>query len=319
MNETGILIFLRSQDADNARILRPKADELVTRGLTKKYLSFILKSCEKAHNAFVLILPNLGGDKVLSLPLTPSEVTYYINHNHFISKKHQEALDKTLEIVNNPPKVNQDTKLKIDPLLKELENIYNKSPRKYPGFIELLKKYRQYIISDLEKTEDTKKENLSDSEEEFSCYEQLFYINKFCYKIIWSISNANEIIKKYNIPKKEYKIDELLPLVTESNIVKSHLEKAIDNDKPIIIASCPATTAGICVIDGNHRVISKYNNKQNTIEGYLLEPEQHIAAMLLDIHRILYKIHNNIFEILKYMNNEIELEDLKLLPINTNL
>ena len=132
------------------------------------------------------------------------------------------------------------------------------------------------------------------------------------YFVTWSIPAANRVIEKDNPSLCKFCLKEIVDIVDQRCINKSHLSKALNNHAPIIAASYPPLTTKnkFLIIDGNHRVISKYEAGQTVIPGYLLSPDQHLQAMVRSVHRTLYKIHYNYFTIASYIGGIITEEEL---------
>ncbi|PKM47985.1 MAG: hypothetical protein CVV03_01080 [Firmicutes bacterium HGW-Firmicutes-8] len=136
--------------------------------------------------------------------------------------------------------------------------------------------------------------------------------DKNFYFVTWNIPTAKQIIERDNPPLSIFSLKEIVDIVDRRCINESHLSKALNNDAPIIAASYPPlmTQNKFLIIDGNHRVISKYEAGQTVIPGYLLSPDQHIQAMVRSVHRTLYKIHYNYFMIASYIGGIITEEEL---------
>lgn len=142
--------------------------------------------------------------------------------------------------------------------------------------------------------------------------QKIFYNNENFYLVSWSIPKVNKVIAKYEISLCRFALKEIISVVDHAGINKSHLEFARKNNSPIFIASYPPikNKDKFLIIDGNHRVTSKYENGQETIPGYWLKPEQHIQAMRSELDRILFKIHSNYYMIASYLGGLISKKEL---------
>jgi len=142
--------------------------------------------------------------------------------------------------------------------------------------------------------------------------EKVVIDDKNFYFITWNIPAVKRIIERDNPTLSIFSLKEIVDMVDRRCINKSHLSKALNNEAPIIAASYPPlmTQNKLLIIDGNHRVISKYEAGQTVIPGYLLSPDQHIQAMVRSVHRTLYKIHYNYFMIASYIGGIITEEEL---------
>lgn len=133
------------------------------------------------------------------------------------------------------------------------------------------------------------------------------------YQVAWSIPVAKRIIRKYDPPLLEFQLKEMAPLVDKKGINQRHLDVALRNSAPIILALYPllVTVNKLLIIDGNHRVTAKEKDGQIKIPGYLLEPQHHMKAMIGEVDRTLYKIHSNYYHIACYMGGLINEQKLK--------
>lgn len=127
------------------------------------------------------------------------------------------------------------------------------------------------------------------------------------YAVAWSIPAAKDLIKKYQPPLDKFSLKKMIKFIDRECINESRLGFALNNNAPIIIASYPSmvTENKFLVIDGNHRVTSKYEDGQREIFGYILQPHQHLQAMVSENHRRLYKIHYNYYQIACYIGGLI--------------
>ena len=126
----------------------------------------------------------------------------------------------------------------------------------------------------------------------------------------WNITVANELVKEYSIPVTTLCINEVLPSSTVTEVNLSHLDYALKNNNPIIVAEMPQSPTKNIVIDGNHRVISRLHKGYHTIDAYVLQPSIHMLAMSSDLYTVLYGIHFNLAFILSYMTGKSTMEDL---------
>ncbi|PKM47984.1 MAG: hypothetical protein CVV03_01075 [Firmicutes bacterium HGW-Firmicutes-8] len=143
--------------------------------------------------------------------------------------------------------------------------------------------------------------------------EKIVISDRNFYFVTWNIPTAKQIIERDEPPLGEFCLKEIVDIVDLKCINESHLGKALNNEAPIITASYPPLTTKnkFLIIDGNHRVISKYEAGQTVIPGYLLSPDQHIQAMVRSVHRTLYKIHYNYFMIASYIGGVIGEQELR--------
>lgn len=136
------------------------------------------------------------------------------------------------------------------------------------------------------------------------------YSNGDYYNLIWSVDKAEVIIKKYNIMINKLDLSEIYTSVSEKKINKSHLNFASKNINPIIVGQFEPSGKAV-IIDGNHRVYSKYQNGDTEILAYLLSPKYQIQVMVGEIFKNLYKINSNLRYILEYVAGYSTEKELK--------
>ncbi|GAA3650278.1 hypothetical protein [Asaccharospora irregularis] len=313
-SKQGLYLFLEENDANNFKYNMPQnsQDRWVVRGIDKKLLNFILKQ----HNNNGNILPPLcisypvpkGISKVSLLKVTPEQIRYYIKHNRFEDINIQQSFENAKNIIKNAKKV-----LRIEPFLTYMENMYKKFPLVYEQMPELIDKYRKCLLKDIDNIDKEDYQLLKDPKGQ--CYTRTINLQQCSYEISWSVSKAKDIIKKYNIKEREFKVDKLISLVDRSNIVESHLDTVVNSEEPIIIAFCPIFQPDLVIIDGNHRVSAKFNSGKDKINAYFLKPNEHMQAMMYNYDRNLYKVHNNINEIIRYMSLQKDFDRLHMYDI----
>ncbi|MGN7472085.1 hypothetical protein [Brevibacillus sp. SAFN-007a] len=86
------------------------------------------------------------------------------------------------------------------------------------------------------------------------------------YSLIWDINRAqasiNYVFKQGRGQIFEPTAEELYPYTKRTDIQKSRLEYAYNNDMPVIVVDFTPTRERI-VIDGNHRVVERYRKDPN--------------------------------------------------------
>lgn len=175
----------------------------------------------------------------------------------------------------------------------------------YPGLQKILNYYKNEL---------KKSSGLSALLNFKETFIQKIYINdNNFYVIAWRIPVVKKIIKKYNLPLCKFKLDEIIDLVHPQYINKAHLGTALKNNAPIFMVSYPPvlTENKFLLIDGNHRVTSKHIAGQKEISGYILEPEQHLQAMVCKLDQTLFKIHYNYYMIASYIGGVIGVKELQ--------
>lgn len=132
------------------------------------------------------------------------------------------------------------------------------------------------------------------------------------YQMGWNIASAKKTVKRDRVPVSGVALKDLVNVVDQQYINRSHLEVALQNNAPIIVALYPPlnTEPRIFIIDGNHRVMAKFEAGQDEISAYVLSPEQHMKALIGEGYKVLYKIHHNYCLIVRYMGGEVTTEEL---------
>lgn len=315
----GLCFFLRSQDAENMKKQFPNPHDWVVRGINKKFLNSIFKLYNENFKdvaPLLLVPPFLGGKKVLTIKMTTEELQYYSTHGKFIDEGFQKTIDYAFNIVNNPSPDMYTKRLSIDPFLNFLKDNYQKCARPYSNLPNIIEEYRSSIWEAAEHIEDEHEDLMKNMSPKDQCYTRTFMVDEKCsYDITWMVPRLEKAIKTYNLQPTTLPLKTLAPIVDQSNIVPNHLNKAIKNSEPILVVKYPLSNPALCIVDGNHRVIAKYKAGQTTIQAYLFEPQHHLEAMMYNVHRTLFKVHYNIYEISKYMSLENPTENIELLPL----
>lgn len=191
-------------------------------------------------------------------------------------------------------------KLTNGSLIKDISIINN-----YPNLKEELNYYKIKLA-------EAEKEPISiDIGQEYiheTGFENIGIPNNF-YEIRWSIPRIKQITQKYDIPVSSFPIHQLLESIDPRHIKKEHLEYALKNTEPVIVVYFQPLQTYL-VIDGNHRVVSRFASGEDYIPAYILNSKQHIEAMTGNIYTTLYKIHWNISIIFGYIAGNITEEEL---------
>lgn len=207
-------------------------------------------------------------------------------------------------------------KIYMDPFLDYLKDNYESCPCPLPNFPSIIEEYRSLIYKDCKHAKDEVIELIRHINPKDEIYNHTFTLpGKAKYFITWSVSELRKSVSKYNLQRTTLPLDKLVPVAHNSFITLSYLDKAVEDEEPILIVKYPMCSPCFCIADGNHRVMAKYVAGESTIQGYILEPEHHIDAMLFNVHRTLFKVHYNLNEIGKCMNLEKPINKVKLLPL----
>lgn len=127
-------------------------------------------------------------------------------------------------------------------------------------------------------------------------YEERFEtgIGSDYYYLVWSVKRLQFLIKKAGLRPVARAVKPMLPLVNLRGITKKGLAAARHNPSPIILAEIPFTGAGLTILDGNHRLISRGERGDVTVDCFVLPPELHKRAMMGELFRYLFNFNTNI-------------------------
>lgn len=207
-------------------------------------------------------------------------------------------------------------KIYMDPFLDYLKDNYESCPCPFPNFPSIIEEYRSLIYKDCKHIKDEAIELMHRVNLKDEIYNHTFTLpGKAKYFMTWSVPELKKVVNKYNLQRATLPLDKLVPVAHNSFITLSYLDKAVENEEPILIVKYPMCSPYFCIADGNHRVMAKYAAGETIIQAYILEPEYHLEAMLFNVHRTLFKVHYNLNEIGKCMNSEMPITDIKLLSL----
>jgi hypothetical protein len=138
------------------------------------------------------------------------------------------------------------------------------------------------------------------------------------YNIIWSITKAQKVIKKYKLEPMHFMVDYIADGLAPGSVDNNYIDKARNNKEPIIAIKYPllSSPTRMIVIDGNHRLAASIKDNQQFILGYSLNPAQQYEALAGELDRAVYTVHNNLSMIIEYMIGNVSKSKLKqfLLP-----
>jgi len=128
-------------------------------------------------------------------------------------------------------------------------------------------------------------------------------------KMCWDIDKARLIIQYKKIPVQRLQVDLLASSVSEAGINRSYLKKASANNEPIIVAYLNMFEKMV-ILDGNHRVMSRYKKGFKEIDAYVLKPHDHYFALIDDRSRALYLVTSAMKSIGDYLQGDISKKSL---------
>jgi hypothetical protein len=134
-------------------------------------------------------------------------------------------------------------------------------------------------------------------------YTHHFPNSNYC-KMCWDIDKAKLIVKYKNIPIQKLKVDIFASNISDEAIDHSYLGKAFDNNEPIIVAYLHMFKKMV-ILDGNHRVMSRYLKNIREINAFVLQPQDHYFAMIDDRSRALYLVTSAMRFITDYLEGDI--------------
>jgi hypothetical protein len=128
-------------------------------------------------------------------------------------------------------------------------------------------------------------------------YQQQIYANfTSWYNLVWDVGVLKEMIDKQGKKPQVFSVSSLYQShIPHKKIREDHLAYALENKEPIILVGFPMIPQQCIVVDGNHRISSRYHIGIEEVSGYLLYPDQHRKAMPMAFHQKLYDFHHMIF------------------------
>ena len=188
----------------------------------------------------------------------------------------------------------------------DLDGFFNEICAKLPELKNEVIKYRQLLKeSTINNTVHISKNSLTTDEVEY--YKQTIdLVGNSHYTITWNVELAKSVAKKYYPQGSnfEFYTPAIAKAVTIDNLNRAQLNKALSNNKPIIVGYHAATLPPFIIIDGNHRVASRINAGKMQISGYLLKPSMHLECMATKLDQVLYLIHHNFANYIRELNKE---------------
>ncbi|MGL5674961.1 MAG: hypothetical protein ACRDDX_00950 [Cellulosilyticaceae bacterium] len=199
-------------------------------------------------------------------------------------------------------KLYKDGEYKLDTFFKKrkalikaiepIENEYN--------YEEMFGKYYKILIH--EKYDGFRLPPFIDMSKEIEYFDKQIYLpNDGYYRLVWFIDTLKQKIKEYGIKPVTVPIDILLSASATNDIDPTYLENAACNDQPIIAGILPCLEPSVILIDGNHRLVGKKLKGRETIQAYLLLPQQLVDSIPSNYMRKVAIAHNNIICMAKYM------------------
>ena len=176
--------------------------------------------------------------------------------------------------------------------------------RKIPNIQEALTHYKHRIQEQFESGE-----QLHYMTDQIYTSKFIFPDNQY-YEISWNIAKAKDLLKQCGAPIVQLSLDKIADSIFEKDLTLAHVEKARQNNNPIIVTFYEPTQSFV-VIDGNHRAYAKLQDKkETTIDAYILSPQGHMASMCSTLDYALYMFAHNLNLFGNYVCGEIEYENL---------
>lgn len=129
--------------------------------------------------------------------------------------------------------------------------------------------------------------------------------------LTWDIERAKIICSELGVPVINLKVDELRRRMSPDAIEEEYVKKGLKNDEPIIVASLPMISSYV-VIDGNHRVESRYRKNIRAVKGYCMETGHHYFAMPNDTSRALFFVLTVVENIRRYLKGQLSKQELMM-------
>jgi len=259
----------------------------------------------------LLLVPAFVGKEFPAIKLTLEEAKFFSCNRRFVDPHLNTVLENIKEIPSRL-ELSIGSRIVFDHLFEILKYINDNSIVQYPKLSELIAYYRKVIIAAAIDSQNGGGV-LEELPPEGESYTQTVLLEEGNYEILWSIPTASELIQKGQIELSTFTLCDLC--ISEDQINQPHLEKALSNNKPIIVVEYPMLPAKKVVIDGNHRVAALRKYGERTTCGYLLKPCDHVKAMPLLLSRVMFKVHYNIQQIHSFLAGRITYQECQLLPL----
>lgn len=141
------------------------------------------------------------------------------------------------------------------------------------------------------------------------------------YNLIWNVEKLVEVINENKIKPRWFSVTKLMKVVDKEGINEFALDNAKGNKMPIIVGYFSQLNPSYIVLDGNHRVMSRYQRHKCFIKGYELLPQYLAKGLAGDIFKDLFFMHLNIYTVLTYIVGKISEKQLReqIIPVINNL
>jgi hypothetical protein len=108
-------------------------------------------------------------------------------------------------------------------------------------------------------------------------YQQQIYANPTSsYDLVWDVGDLKEIIYEEGIEPQRLSVPQLYRShISLKQINPNQLPSALENEEPIILAEFPMIAEQLLILDGNHRVSSRYHAGIQEVWGFSLNRNQH--------------------------------------------
>jgi hypothetical protein len=122
---------------------------------------------------------------------------------------------------------------------------------------------------------------------------------------VWTIPVLEDLIIKNKLHPIKRKIGPLVEWIDFPGLVQDRLQTALTNEKPVYVIDYAPSNLEI-LIDGNHRVASRYlisKNPNRQIASYLIPAKIHVKALSSDFQRVMFKVLSNMGRINIYVDS----------------
>lgn len=133
-------------------------------------------------------------------------------------------------------------------------------------------------------------------------------------RYLFPLPYVEALIKQLSLLPHDIEVEILYEYSSCIEVDKSHQVSS----EPVIALQYPYAEPGFFVLDGNHRVVNAWEKKENKIKAFLLSEEAMTLLAPQPIFYKLYLVHKNLTNIRLYMEESIDLSELKEVYIQLN-
>ncbi len=286
----------------------------VVRGVDKQNFRRITKNKQQKFK----VLRAITSTQLLVMNTNADELRYYERYGKFYTKENQSILKNTLkahrDLLENPEILLEDEHLGliVDDIFDDVKNKVKYNELVYTKLKDIFDKYRDTLIHNLVHAEKEFREELEGSGRDSQIYTSEISFHNKILKIHWSIDRIRSIIQEHEISPIQVNVKDYIQYVDGTNIAQKY--KGEYQTTPIVVLRIEDDS--YIVVDGNHRLNNSFTRGEESILAYILDPREHINAIITEFGKILYKVYINTFKIEQLIDENDEINEEELYCIN---